>query len=244
MWKNLRATFISGLLTLLPVMVTVLILVLLYQLVGQFIGSNTPLGQLLRESLAALGIGFPNSELALTLMSVLGTLLVILLVGLVTRYYLGRLLYGTFERAILSVPLLRAFYKTIKQITDAAFDPHSSVFKRVVLVEYPRKGTYHMGFLTNESVGDSIQAKLPQKMVSVFIMAPPNPMSGFWVIAPREDVIYLDLTVEEGLRMVMSRGISLPQVRPPVASDLITGASPATNDGEQQGVTIGHGHLR
>jgi uncharacterized membrane protein len=244
MWKNLRATFVSGLLTLLPVMVTIFILVLLYQLVGQFIGPDTPLGQLLRGSLAALGIGFPNSELAMTLMSMLGTLLVIFMVGLVTRYYLGRLLYSAFERAILSVPLLRAFYKTIKQITDAAFDPQSSVFKRVVLVEYPRKGAYHMGFLTNESVGDSIQTKLPQKMVSVFIMAPPNPMSGFWVIAPREDVIYLDLTVEEGLRMVMSRGISLPQARPPAASDLITGASPATNDGEKGGVTVGHAHLR
>lgn len=240
MWKNLRTSFVSGLLTLLPVMVTIFVLALLYQLVGQFIGPDTLLGQLLRGGLRTLGIDFPGIEMATTLISVLGTLLVILIVGLVTRYYLGRLLYATFERAILSVPFLRAFYRTVKQITEAAFDPQISVFKRVVLVEYPRKGTYHMGFLTNESVGDPIQTKLPQKMVSVFIMAPPNPLSGFWVIAPREDVIYLDLTVEEGLRMVMSRGISLPRPRVPVASDLLTETPPATNDE----VKASHAHLR
>jgi uncharacterized membrane protein len=241
MWKSLRASFISGLLTLLPLMVTAFILLLLYQLVAQFIGPDTLLGQLLRKSLSALGIGFPNSELAITLISVLVTLLVILLVGLVTRYYLGRLLYGAFERAILKVPVLRTLYRTIKQITKATFDPQSSVFKRVVLVEYPRKGAYQMGFLTNESVGDSIQAKFPQQLVSVFIMAPPNPMSGFWAIVPREDVIYLDLTVEEGLRMVMSRGISLPSPRVPTTTEAdLTEAPPAIN-GE---VTASRAHIR
>jgi len=235
MWKNLRAIFASGLLTLLPVTVTAFAIVLLYQLIAQVIGPTTLMGQLLRGALLDLGINFPGIELAVTLLSVLITLLTILLVGLVTRYYLGRRIYERFEQMILSVPVLRAFYKTIKQITKAAFDPQRSVFKKVVLVEYPRRGAYHMGFLTNESVGELIQDRFAQQMVSVFIMAPPNPMSGFWVIAPRQDVIYLELTVEEGLRMVMSRGISLPQRR----SDLTAAGSSV---GEE--VSVSHAHLR
>lgn len=240
MWKNLRAIFVSGLLTLLPVTVTALVIVLLYQLIVQVIGPTTLMGQLLRGALLGLGINFPGIELAVTLLSVLITLLIILLVGLVIRYYLGRRIYETFEKMILSVPVLRAFYKTIKQITKATFDPQQSVFKKVVLVEYPRRGAYHMGFLTNESVGELIQDHFTQQMVSVFIMAPPNPMSGFWVIAPREDVIYLELTVEEGLRMVMSRGISLPRSRPTGRPDVTT----VNVDDASEEMSVSHAHLR
>lgn len=205
MWKRLRATFVSGLLALLPVGLTFFILQLLYKIVEGSFGSGGLLGSLVRN--------FLGQELPVTLVNILSfliTLFVILLVGAVIRLYLGHMMYVYFERMVMAVPVLRKLYSTMKHMTDAIFNRDMSAFKRVALVEYPSKSLYMIGFVTNPSV-PGIEEVLGEKMVSIFIMTPPNPITGMWVIMPEKDVIYLDhVTVEEGFRMVMSLGISVP----------------------------------
>ena len=205
MWKRLRAIFISGLLALLPLGLTYFILQLLYRLVEGSFGSGGFLGSIVRSLL-----GQAPPESLINLLSILITTSVILAVGALTRFYLGRMAYLYFERALMTIPVLRKLYGTLKQITDAVFNRDMSAFKRVALVEYPSKGLYMIGFLTNPGV-PGVEEVIREKMVSVFIMTPPNPITGMWVILPEKDVIYLDhVTVEEGFRMVMSLGISVP----------------------------------
>ncbi|OGF54788.1 MAG: hypothetical protein A2Z21_09035 [Candidatus Fraserbacteria bacterium RBG_16_55_9] len=205
MWKRLRAIFISGLLALLPLGLTYFILQFLYKLVEGSFGSGGFLGSLVRNFL-----GQAPPETLINLLSILITLAVILAVGALTRFYLGRAAYLYFERILMAIPVLRKLYGTVKQITDAVFNRDMSAFKRVALVEYPRKGLYMIGFVTNQDV-PGIEEVVGEKLVSIFIMAPPNPITGIWLIVPEKDVTYLDhITVEEGFRMMMSLGIFMP----------------------------------
>ncbi len=236
MLKKLRAVFFSGLLAILPLGLTFYILLLLYQLVGGWLGSGGFLGSLIRE---VVGRSLP--EPAIGALSLLILLLIILIVGALTRIYVGRVLYHYFERVILAIPVLRKVYATIKQLTDAIFNRDMSAFKRVVLVEYPSKGLYMVGFVTNNSV-PGIQEIVGDKLISVFIMSPPNPVTGVWLIVPERDVVYLDhITIEEGFRMVLSMGISVPpeiaerlkaQARRQLAPPLDSQPQPAAGAGE------------
>ncbi len=206
MLRKLRAVFLSGLLAILPLGLTIYVLLLIYQLVAGWLGSGGFLGELIRQ-LAGRGIPDPLIDV----LSLFILLLIILLVGALTQITVGRLLYHTFERLILAIPVLRKLYATFKQLIDATLNRDVSAFKRVVLVEYPSKGLYMLGFVTNDRV-PGVEEVVGDRLISVFIMSPPNPVTGVWLIVPERDVIYLDhITVEEGFRMVMTLGISVPE---------------------------------
>ncbi len=205
MLRKLRAIFFSGLLVVLPLGLTFYLLLLLYKLIEGWLGSGGYIGGLIRTT---FGRGLP--EPAINALSILLTLLIILLVGALVRMYGGRLVYHQVERLLLTIPVLRKIYATVKQLTDAVFNRDMSAFKRVVLVEYPSKGLYMVGFVTNPRV-PGIEEVVGDRLISVFIMSPPNPFTGVWLIVPERDVVYLDhITVEEGFRMVLSMGISVP----------------------------------
>jgi len=221
MWKRFRTLFISGILAILPLGLTFWIVWLLYGLIAGWIGQGGIIGTIVRlipiEKL-------PNS--AVVAIGLLLTVGVILLIGLLTRMYVGRMVYHYFERLMLAIPILSKIYSAVKQLTDAVFQRDASMaFKRVVLVEYPSPGLYMVGFLTNRHV-PGVEELMSEDMVSIFIMSPPNPVTGFWVIMPEREVTYLDhITVEEAFRMIMSLGISVP---PEVAIRLREGQVPPT----------------
>lgn len=205
MLRKLQTIFLSGLLVVLPLGLTFYLLLLLYKLIESWLGSGGYIGSLIR---ATFGRGLP--EPAINALSIFLTLLVIFLVGALVRMYVGRLLYHWMERLLLAIPVLRKIYATVKQLTDAVFNRDMSAFKRVVLVEYPSKGLYMVGFVTNTAV-PGVEEVVGDRLISVFIMSPPNPFTGVWLIVPERDVVYLDhITVEEGFRMVLSMGISVP----------------------------------
>lgn len=194
----LRRTFLSGMLVVLPMALTGYVLLLLYRLMD---GVFAPLSNLIKNN---LGFGIPGPGLG-----VIVTILVVLLLGLFMRHYVGRNLFHHFEqRFIYSIPIVRKMYGTIKQIVDAVFARDTSAFKRVVLVEYPRKGIYSIGFVTN-SAGGTLAKNLPEVCASVFIFTVPNPMSGYYIIVPEKDLIDLNVPVEEGIRMTVSMGMVL-----------------------------------
>lgn len=205
MLKRLRAIFLSGLLAILPLGVTFYVLLLLYKIIEGWLGSGGFLGGLIRD-----GFGRSLPEPVINALSITITLLVILLIGAVTRLYVGRIVYHFLERLLLTIPVLRKVYATVKQLTDAVFNRDMSAFKRVVLVQYPSKGLYMLGFVTNQGV-PGVEEVVGEKMISVYIMSPPNPLTGVWLIVPEKDVMYMDhITIEEGFRMVLSMGISVP----------------------------------
>jgi uncharacterized membrane protein len=136
-------------------------------------------------------------------------IVLILLVGLLTRNLVGRLLFAWFEDLLQTIPLVRSVYGAIKDLVNAFNIGGSKTFRRVVMVEYPRKGVYCIGFVTNESAF----AGPPRiEFYHVYIPNPPNPTSGFLALIPMDEAITLALSVEEGLKLVLSGGIVTPPV--------------------------------
>ncbi len=149
------------------------------------------------------------SLLALGLAAIL-----ISVVGLLARYYIGRQLIAWLDAAMMNVPLLNKFYGTIKQVNEA-FSGDKSSFKTVVLVEFPRAGMYSVGFLTSEQRTE-VQQKTSENVVSVFIPTTPNPTSGFLVLVPEDKIKKLDMSVADGIKYIVSLGSIAPEI--PVVS--------------------------
>ncbi len=197
----LRAYFITGLLVTLPLGLTYWILKVLLQSMESLIGN--PIQRYLDIYIPGMGI--------ILLISL------ILLVGIFARNFIGRKLGGLGEKVLHKIPLVRNIYTSIKQIVTTVFMQGKSNFRGVVLVEYPRLGIYSLGFITGDSTGQ-VQRITKDKMVNVFVPTTPNPTSGFFILFPEQDIILLNMTVEEGMKMLISAGMVTPPDRmiPPV----------------------------
>lgn len=145
----------------------------------------------------------------------LGVLLIVvflIIVGFVTAGLLGRTLVGVGERILDRMPVIRGVYSAVKQIVETVFKEQSRAFREVVLIQYPRPDSWAIGFITGE-VEAHIQQGTPAKTVNVFLPTTPNPTSGFLLFVPRHEVVPLTMSVEEGIKMVVSGGIVTPPDR-------------------------------
>ncbi|MFK8185945.1 MAG: DUF502 domain-containing protein [Phormidesmis sp.] len=134
-------------------------------------------------------------------------LLAILLIGLMARNFAGRWLLDVGERIVQSIPLAGSVYKTIQQLLQTVFQDSKSRFRRVVLIEYPRRGLWAIAFVTGIAVSDT-----PNKMISVFIPTTPNPTSGWYSIVSEDDVLNLSISIEEAFKVLLSGGIVGPNL--------------------------------
>ena len=133
----------------------------------------------------------------------------ITIIGWLSLSFLGKKLLNVFNNILKRIPILRTIYPAIVQMTET-FTKTDKEKKNVVLVEYPRKGTWAVGFATKENSGE-ISNKTDRKLINVFVPTTPNPTSGFLLMFPKEDVIYLDLTFEEASKFIISAGTSNPE---------------------------------
>jgi uncharacterized membrane protein len=136
-------------------------------------------------------------------------LVCILLIGLMARNIAGKWLLDFGEQSLQAIPLAGSVYKTLKQILETLLKDSKTRFRRVVMVEYPRKGVWTVGFVTG-IVSSQIQCHLTQKTLSVFIPTTPNPTSGWYAIVPEEDVIDINLSIEDAFKVLISGGIVTP----------------------------------
>ncbi|MCF7890265.1 DUF502 domain-containing protein [Candidatus Bipolaricaulota bacterium] len=196
-FHKLRDILIDGLVTILPISITVYLLWLGYNLIDRFFGRGTVLGSQLSRSLQRLfGIEWIPG------LSVIYTVVVVLLLGFISRVYLGKLVQRYVNLALNKLPVVKRIYPPAQEISEAILGRGSfSSFKEVVLIEYPRPDSYTLGFVTNH-IGDK---------VSVYIFTAPDPFTGRVILLPEEDLTYLDMKVEEGMKMVISMGISSPE---------------------------------
>ena len=142
------------------------------------------------------------------------------LIGAITAGYIGRTLIGLGESFVARMPVVRTIYSALKQIFETILADRNMVFRQVVLIEFPRTGLWRLGFITGTTPGKS-QTVMPGGLVNVFIPGTPNIASGFLVLAPRAELIDMDLTPEEALKLVISGGIATPPPRPGQASNPI-----------------------
>lgn len=212
-----RASFITGLAVLLPALITLAIVKWLFGTISSFTDLLLfflPLSWTHAEN-GAGPMYWYWSIAALVLAGLLVTL-----VGLLARYYIGIRIIGWFDTAILRVPLLNKIYGTIKQVNEAFSSGKKTAFKTVVLVQFPREGMYSLGFITSEQHAE-VQQKTREKVVCVFVPTTPNPTSGFLVLVPEEKVIKLEMSVPDAIKYIISLGSVAPEfsgkpVPPPV----------------------------
>lgn len=203
MFRSLRSWFISGLLILSPVAVTVFIVNFLIQKIGAP-ASNVLFGELKIDAQTKIYLEFALNVAALFVILILVTVL-----GRLSQLFIGRYLITTFERIVDNVPVVRTVYNTVKQIRDTFVQQQKAVFQRTVLVEYPRRGVWVLGFLTGESKGEA-QARTDSDLLNIFVPTTPNPTSGFLLMVPREEVKFLDMSVGEGMKLIISGGAVAP----------------------------------
>lgn len=140
--------------------------------------------------------------------SIVFIILLLFFVGTLARYKIFQLLINLTEWIVMKVPMLNTIYSTCRQIGNAVWAPQGGMFSKVVLFEYPRKGIWVIGFLTNENNNDhwELHAKTHERLISVFLPTTPNPTSGFLLFIPERDCIRLKMPVSEGMRLVISGG--------------------------------------
>lgn len=188
--KQLRTFFLAGLLALFPIAITWLVVSWLFSFLDGWMAGWVVL--ILDRPVPGLGLA--------------ATLAVILITGFAATNYFGRRAIAFSESLIARTPLIGGVYQTVKQITDAFTRHDTAAFKRVVLIQYPRKGSWAIAFATGVA-GEEIRSRTETDLVSVFLPTTPNPTSGFLLMVPREEIIYLGMSVEEGMKLVISGGM-------------------------------------
>lgn len=181
--------FITGLLVIIPIWAT------FYVLSALLSGIDDILGDLPRQF---LGFRFPG-------MGIITLIFFILLVGMLSANYLGTRLVRYSDQLMQKVPLVRGIYSTVKQIMET-FSMKQS-FQGVALVEYPRKGCYSVGFMTGEVQPANLKLDGNEAFVTVFVPTTPNPTAGFLLVLPQSEVTQLDMSVEQGMKFIISLGL-------------------------------------
>lgn len=195
---RLRRYFFTGMVIWIPLGVTIFIIQL-------FIGYMDQLVTLFPQAWQPLQlVGFNIPGLGVVLVVV-----VLLFTGFLASNYLGRVLLSLGNELLEHIPLVRSIYTTAKQISDTMFSNQGRSFSKVVLIRYPNKDTWSLAFQTSESLGE-VNAKMPEHMVSVFVPTTPNPTSGFLLLVPQDDMIELEMSVDEALKMIISLGVIVP----------------------------------
>ena len=141
------------------------------------------------------------------------TLLVVFITGLLTANFIGQRLVRWWEALLHRIPVVRSIYQSVKQISDTVFSPSGQAFRQAVLVQYPRQGSWTIGFLTG-TPGGEIADRLGDNMVSLYVPTTPNPTSGFFLMVPKSDVLELDMSVEDALKYLISMGVVAPTTLP------------------------------
>jgi uncharacterized membrane protein len=206
-----RANFFAGLAIVLPGVVTVCVIFWLFFTASRI--TDTLLifipHEITHESMGGVrGEGPMHWYWSLVALAV--AIVLTSVVGLLARNYLGKKLIEWVDNSLLRVPFLNKIYGTTKQVNEAFTSTGKSSFKTVVMIEFPRAGSYSVGFLASDAQGE-VQARLPEKMVCVFIPTTPNPTSGFMVLVPENEVVKLDMSVAEGLKFIISLGSISPE---------------------------------
>lgn len=194
---RLRGYLIAGLLVWVPLGVTVLVVKFLVDLMDQTL---LLLPAAYRPE-ALMGFRLPGLGVVLTA-------IVVLVTGIIVANLFGHKLVMVWEWVLARIPLVRSIYSGVKQVLETLFSGGKS-FRKVVLVEYPRAGAWTLAFVTGDG-WQRAQAHTGVPMVNIFVPTTPNPTSGFFLIVPQKDIIELDISVDEGLKMIISAGVVLP----------------------------------
>jgi uncharacterized membrane protein len=198
--SRLRSNFFAGVLVLAPVGITFYIAYLILHFVDAHV---TPLIPEHYNPNSYLPFGIPGLGLVIVLV-------LVTLVGAVTAGYLGRVLVRLNDIVLARMPVLSGIYGAVKQLVESVFGRQANAFRQVVLVEWPREGAWTLALVT-AATAEEIQAHFSEDMITIMVLTTPNPTSGYLVVLPRDQVIPLEMSVEDAMKMVLSSGLVVPQ---------------------------------
>ena len=223
MLRRFRTYFLTGIIATAPIVLTLYLSWVLVKFVDRLVTPSIPSQY------------NPNSYLPFDIPG-LGLIVAIILltfIGFITANFLGRQIVSFGESIVDRMPVVRSIYGALKQIFETVLAQSSRSFREVVLVEYPRRGIWAVGFVTSETKGE-VQAIKEDQLVNVFLPTTPNPTSGFLLFVPRGDLTTLHMTVEEGIKMVISGGIVTPaDSRPRAIAGVVDAEGPAAGEPEE-----------
>ncbi|KFB71334.1 MAG: hypothetical protein AW09_003528 [Candidatus Accumulibacter phosphatis] len=202
----IKRYFITGLLIWVPMAITAWVLMLI---VGTMDQSLRLLPEVIHPH-TVLGFDIPGVGAILTL-------LIIVLTGLLATNFIGQRLVVWWELLLARIPVVNSIYHSVKQVSDTLFSSSGNAFRKALLIEYPRRGTWTIAFLTGKPGGEVLR-HLDGEHVSVYVPTTPNPTSGFFLMLPITDVIELDMSVDTALKYVISMGVVAPPLRPQAAN--------------------------
>ncbi len=193
-FARIRNYFIAGVVVLIPIGVTFYLTILLVTISSRILPKEINPNHYLPYNI-------PGLEIIISI-------ILITLIGWLSLSFIGRRLLNLFNNILKKIPILRTIYSAIGQMTET-FTKTNKDKKNVVLVEYPRRGSWAVGFATKENTGE-ITSKVKKDLINVFVPTTPNPTSGFLLMFPKDEVIYLDLTFEQASKFIVSAGTSNP----------------------------------
>lgn len=195
-------SFIAGVAVLLPAVITIIIL--------KFVVIT--INERLLEPLMEFFHPYLGNFYLVILFKIMVFFMVVVaisLIGLAARVIVFRKFFGFGEHLLMKVPMIGKIYNTTKQLSKAFLGHGRSIFQKAVLIEYPRKGLWSIGFMTEDMYGE-IEKKIGKDVVSVFVPTTPNPTSGIYLLVPKEEAVFLDMSVEDALKLVVSGGTIVP----------------------------------
>jgi uncharacterized membrane protein len=204
MMKQFRKYFITGLLVLIPLFITLWVLRTIINILDTsvlLLPENWRPESLIGHSLPGLGV--------------LVTLAIILVTGILATNIFGRRILLFWEQLVDHVPFVKSIYTGVKQVSDTLFSDSGNAFRQALLVQYPRQGVWTIAFLTGKPGGD-VANHLKSDYISVYVPTTPNPTSGFFLMMHQNDVIPLEMSVDEALKYIISMGVVAPQSHPHV----------------------------
>ena len=188
--SSLRNNFIAGVVVLIPIGITLYLTLFIINVSSKLIPKEINPNHYLPYNIPGLEI--------------LIAVLLITIIGWLSLSFIGKRLFNLFESVLNKIPIIRTIYSAVEQLIET-FTKSKSDKKTVVLIEYPRKGVYAVGFATKENTGE-IKNKAGKELINVFVPTTPNPTSGFLLMFPKDEVIYLDLSFEEASKFIVSAG--------------------------------------
>ena len=191
-FARFRNYFIAGIVVLIPIGITIYLTIFLISVSAKILPKEIN----------------PNHYLPYDIpgVEILTAILIITFIGWLSLSFLGKKLLNLFNNILKRIPILRTIYSAIGQMTET-FTKNDKGKKNVVLVEYPRKGSWAVGFATKENTGE-ITKRTNKKLINVFVPTTPNPTSGFLLMVPKKDLIYLDVSFEQASKFIVSAGTS------------------------------------
>lgn len=198
MWAWLRRYFVAGLLVWVPLIATFVVIRFLVEVLDFTI---LLLPRDWRPE-ALLGFSIPGT-------GVVVALVIVLVTGLLAANFVGKRFVAAGESLVGRIPLVRSIYGAVKQLVETVFSDTGQSFRKVLLLEYPKAGSWTLGFQTGATMRQ-VRDRVGRDMITVFVPTAPNPTSGFVIMVPRDSVFELDLPIEDGLKFVMSLGVVIP----------------------------------